>query len=307
MLQVEQLLFHYQSEPSFQLDIPRWECQIGESIAIVGRSGCGKTTFLKCLAGLLQPTSGNVYWKSDRVRGADERLVPGNDRIKLVRQDFGQDPHLKVVENLRKYILQHDDEERSGRIQRWLSELMIEDLHSRKTIQLSGGQVQRVALAQTLLAEPEVLLLDEPFSNLDPVNKQEFIPSLRRLFENENTTLISVLHDPLDALRMADRIVVFDGGRIIEEGSPNQLLHQPKYLETVRLFGTVNIMEIEEYIKYFSAEMPHSLVEGKVWFRPHEITLSDLRFDVKVERNIYMPQGEWVEIEIGQRSFILSK
>lgn len=276
-------------------------------MAIVGRSGSGKTTFLKCLAGLLQPNGGDILWANEKVKGAKERLVPGNETIKLVRQDFGQDPHLSVVENLRKYILSHEDEERAVRISKWLEELALEELGHRKALQLSGGQLQRVALAQSLLAEPEVLLMDEPFSNLDPIHKHEFIPALRNLFEQEKMTTISVLHDPIDALRFADELVVFKEGRIIESGKAESLFHNPKSLETVRLFGVVNIISPEENQQWLGGKLVKSEVEGKLWFRPHEVKLADVKVAYQKERSLPVADGRWIEIRIDQRLLMVSE
>lgn len=307
MLEVRDLKYAYSEESEFRLRVPKWSCPAGSRLAIVGRSGSGKTTFLKCLAGLLQPDKGEILWKDEKVKGAKERLVPGNDTIKLVRQDFGQDPHLSVVENLRKYILSHEDEERASRIKRWLEELSLEELGNRKALQLSGGQLQRVALAQTLLAEPEVLLMDEPFSNLDPIHKHEFIPSLRVLFEKENMTTISVLHDPVDALRFADEIVVFKCGEIIESGPAEELYHHPKTLETARLFGVVNVLTEEENQDWLNGMISKPKVEGKLWFRPNEVSLSDVKGSYKIERSLPVASGQWIEIRLDQRLLIVSE
>lgn len=307
MLEIDHLIFRHRESDGFELNIPHWSCKEGERIAVVGRSGSGKTTFMKCLAGLLQPQNGKIIWKNERVKGAEERLVPGNDRIKLVRQDFGQDPHLKVVENLRKYILSHDDDERASRIAGWLEQLSIGDLKSRKTLQLSGGQLQRVALAQTLLAQPEVLLMDEPFSNLDPIHKHEFIPALRSLFEDESVTTISVLHDPTDALRIADRVVVISNGRIIEDGPAEKVIRNPDTIETLRLFGTVNILTPEEEARWFHPVSDRKEVEGHIWFRPDERALKDIRADYRVVRRLPMPVGWWSEVLIGDRLLLISE
>lgn len=307
MLRVENLTYQYPQSGDFALNVSEWSCSENERVAIVGRSGSGKTTFLKCLAGLLQPSSGAIYWKDEKVKGASERLVPGNDKIKLVQQDFGQDPHIKVVENLRKYILSHDDDERADRISHWLRELNIESLGTRKTIHLSGGQLQRVALAQTLLAEPEVLLLDEPFSNIDPIHKQEFIPALRSLFNREDTTMITVMHDPVDALRLVDRMVVFGEGEIVEDGTPDELYHRPKTLESVRLFGTVNVLEPVEYSGIFGFEPDRPSVEGMCWFRPHEMRLSQVKAPFEIVHKLPMQGDTWVEIMVNGVLLVLSE
>lgn len=307
MLQVSNLTFTYQHDAPFVLEVPQWSCSPGARVAIVGRSGSGKTTFLKCLAGLLQPTSGSIVWAGERVKGADERLVPGNDVIKLVQQDFGQDPHLSVIENLRKYILEHEDEERATRIERWLEGLNIAELGTRKTLQLSGGQLQRVALAQSLLAEPEVLLLDEPFSNLDPIHKHEFIPALRGLFSEESTTTISVLHDPIDALRFADEIVVFQDGRIVETGSVSDVFYHPKSLETVKLFGMVNIFSKSEFSEFVSNEVVPKQVEDKFWLRPSELKIRHIQLDYHVVRELPMPSEKWIEILVNGRLLVVSE
>ncbi len=307
MLSVENLVFSYPSESAFTLDVPSWKSVEGARIAVVGRSGSGKTTFLKCLAGLLQPKTGEIVWKDERVPGAKERLVPGNDKIKLVQQDFGQDPHVKVVENLRKYILSHDDSSRAKRIDRWMRQLEIGELEDRKTLQLSGGQMQRVALAQALLAEPEVLLMDEPFSNLDPIHKNEFIPALRALFEKDQVTTISVLHDPVDALRIADHIVVFRDGKIIEEGDTRAIFFEPQNLETLKLFVIVNILEPEEYQSIFQKDFDKPLIEGMAWFRPAERKVEELQVSFETKNLLPTPDCNWREIVIDDKLYILSE
>ncbi len=306
MLEVRHLTYRYNNHSDFELDVPHWSVKPGSRVAVIGRSGSGKTTFLKALAGLIQPSSGEILWQDQRVKGAKERLVPGNDKIKLVLQDFGQDPHLPVVENLRRYILEHDDNERADRISRWLEQLGLEELGERKTLHLSGGQLQRVALAQSLLAEPEVLLLDEPFSNLDPIHKQRFIPALRQLFENEVTTTISVLHDPIDALRIADHIVVFGKGKILEEGLAADIYRNPKHLETVRLFGTVNVIDPEDAERWLTIKPNKSLIEGKYWFRPEEHRLTDLKTDYTHFRTFPTSSGNWSEVQVGNELLVIS-
>lgn len=307
MLEVRNLQYHYSDETEFALDVPSWSCSEGARVAIVGRSGSGKTTFLKCLAGLLQPGEGEILWRDERVKGAEERLVPGNDKIKLVRQDFGQDPHMKVVENLRKYILSHDDDARADRIKKWLNELEISNLEQRKAKHLSGGQLQRVALAQTLLAEPEVLLMDEPFSNLDPVHKHDFIPALRELFAKEKMTTISVMHDPVDALRIADQIVVFQDGQIIESGTSEEIFRNPKNLETARLFGLISVLSVEQNNAFFNHPLDKVVLDDKVWFRPNEVVLSNVKAKYTVQRKLPMPGANWIEIEIDGKLIVVSE
>lgn len=305
MLQIENLTFS-PSQSDFRLNVPQWSCSAAERIAIVGRSGSGKTTFLKLLAGLLQPETGSIEWRGKRVKGADERLVPGHDTIKLVQQDFGQDPHLKVIENLRKYILSHDDDERAERIGAWLDRLEISELGQRQARHLSGGQLQRVALAQTLLASPEVMLMDEPFSNLDPLLKNEFIPALRALFAEEEVTLITVMHDPMDALRMANRIVVFHDGEIIEDGNGEDLYLRPQKMETVRLFGMANSLSDAQAKAWF--ENPDRLhkTEGIYWFRPYEMTTENLIVPFEIERSFPKDGKRWSEVSIDGTPLIFS-
>ncbi|NVK27806.1 MAG: ABC transporter ATP-binding protein [Flavobacteriia bacterium] len=307
MLEVRNLQYSYSTDNEFSLNVPAWTCPEGARVAIVGRSGSGKTTFLKCLAGLLQPSRGEILWREERVKGAEERLVPGNDKIKLVQQDFGQDPHMKVVENLRKYILEHDDAERAQRIEKWLSELEISNLEQRRAKHLSGGQLQRVALAQTLLAEPEVLLMDEPFSNLDPVNKHEFIPALRNLFSKEKMTTIAVMHDPVDALRIADEIVVFQNGEIIESGSAEEIFRSPKNLETARLFGLISLLSEDQNASFFHKPLKKLPLDGKVWFRPNEVRIENIKANYVVQRTLPMPGFNWLEIEVEDKLIVVSE
>jgi multiple sugar transport system ATP-binding protein len=196
-----------------------------EFMVLLGASGCGKTTLLRIIAGLETATKGEVWIGDRRVDG----LPPRERGIAMVFQNYAVFPHLTVFENIAfglrmKKMAQSEVERRVNRT----AELMhIEQLLKRYSGQLSGGQRQRVAVARALAMEPEVILMDEPLSNLDALLRMEMRAELKGVLAASNTTTIYVTHDQVEAMSMADRISVMNGGRIVQAASPVEVYRNP--------------------------------------------------------------------------------
>ena len=194
------------------------EVVAGDAIVILGPSGCGKTTLLRLIAGLEVPDSGEIWLAGAQAAGAGRSMMPAHERgIGFVFQDLALWPHLTVQRNL-NFVLESVKMPRADRAARALEALKlvrIEQLSSRYPHQLSGGEQQRVALARALVGQPRVLLLDEPFSSLDPELRDALRSELARLQRTLQVTTVYVTHDQGDAAILADRVIEMRAGRIV--------------------------------------------------------------------------------------------
>jgi len=215
----------------------------GELVALLGPSGCGKTTTMRAIAGLLTPTSGKIS-----LDGADITRVSANKRaIGLVFQSYALFPHLSVYENvafgLRLKGMRGSDLD--TRVGAGLTSVGLANFSSRKPGELSGGQQQRVALARSMVMEPKVLLLDEPLSNLDARLRLEMRTELQRVQKETGVTMIFVTHDQVEALALADRIVVMLNGGIEQIGTPEDIYNRPVSAFVADFVGFENVFSID--------------------------------------------------------------
>ena len=225
----------------------------GEIVALLGPSGSGKTTALRIAAGLEVPEAGNVFVGTKQVAG-DGLFVPPESRdIGLLFQDLALFPHLSVSENV-GFGLKGNSAERRRRIADLLSLVGLDGLGQRYPHQLSGGQQQRVALARALAPEPRVLLLDEPFSNLDVVLRHQVRREMVALLKRIGTSVLFVTHDPEEALYVADQVAVMGGGVIQQVAAPEDLYFAPANRFVAAFFGDANV--IPATVKSGQAETP---------------------------------------------------
>jgi ABC-type sugar transport system ATPase subunit len=218
----------------------------GKVIAIVGESGSGKSTLLKLIYGLLSPDEGVVSFKGDQVLGPDEKLIPGHDSMKMVTQDFSLNTYAKVYDNVASMLPNTNlkyKEEKSWEIMKFLR---IDHLYNKRVSDLSGGEQQRVAIARAIITEPEVVLMDEPFSQVDTPLKTHLRADIKRLSQDLGITVILVSHDPVDGLSLADEMMVLNKGEVVEAGSPANLYNNPQHAYTSRLLADASILTREE-------------------------------------------------------------
>jgi len=212
-----------------------------ELLAVVGQSGCGKTTLLRIVAGLEVPDAGSVRI-GGRVVAGDEGWTPPERRgVGMVFQDFGLFPHLRVEQNVAYGLGRLPRAQRRPRVEELLELVDLAGLGRRYPHQLSGGQQQRVALARALAPEPRLLLLDEPFSNLDRPLKAALRESLVRVLRRTAVPTLLVVHDAEDVLVLADRVAVLQGGRIVREGTPGELCRNPGDAYVERFFQRLRL------------------------------------------------------------------
>ena len=200
----------------------------GELLTLLGPSGCGKTTTLRLLAGLIRPDSGTITVDGDLVAGDGQFVNPDQRDVGLVFQDYALFPHLSVGENVAYGIDDWDSDAQDARVDELLDLVGLADYRGASPDDLSGGQQQRVALARSLAPEPDVLLLDEPFSNLDVSLRKQMREEVRRILKEAGVTALSVTHDQEEALSISDRVAVMSEGQIEQVGRPEVVFQQPE-------------------------------------------------------------------------------
>jgi ABC-type sugar transport system ATPase subunit len=220
--------------------------QKGNFVSIVGESGSGKSTLLKIIYGLLAPDSGEVFFKGRHLEGPLEKLIPGHDSMKMLSQDFNLNIYARVYENIESMLSNEDLKGKKQKAIDMMKLLGIEHLANKKIVELSGGEQQRVALARAIITEPEVLLLDEPFSQLDALLKTQFRADLKHLCDHLGITIIMVSHDPVDGLTLANEIIILKDGKLIESGRPQDLYANPLHIYTAKLLGNAFVLPADE-------------------------------------------------------------
>ena len=220
-----------------------FSCEAGQLLALVGPSGAGKTSFLRMLAGLMRPQAGRVT-VGDAVWCDTERgifLSPSQRHVGMVFQQYALMPHLSALDNVALALLHLPRPQRLARAREWLERVRLStDQQLRRPAALSGGQQQRVAVARALAREPRLLLLDEPFSAVDQMNRQNLYPLLADLRKDIHIPMVLVTHDLAEARMLADTLVVMDGGQVLQQGSPAHLYRAPRNVRVADLVGVQN-------------------------------------------------------------------
>ena len=238
MLQVQNISFAYDSKTVIS-DVS-FNIEKGSNVAIIGESGCGKSTLLKLIYGLYDLNQGEIHWESKPVLGPKYNLVPGMDEMKFLAQDFDLMPYITVAENVGKFLSNVYPEQKKQRVQELLEMVEMVEFADTKAKYLSGGQQQRVALARVLALEPEVLLLDEPFSNIDSFRKGALRRNLFSYLKSKGITCIIATHDSIDALSFSDETIVMKGGNILAHDVSAKIYLKPESKYVGSLYGEVN-------------------------------------------------------------------
>jgi iron(III) transport system ATP-binding protein len=250
----------------------------GRIISLLGPSGCGKTTLLRMIAGFETPDAGTIELGDRVLSGPAGVIPPERRRIGMVFQDFTLFPHMSVADNVGFALTRKGQVEMTGGL---LELVGLAGLGDRMPHELSGGQQQRVALARALAAEPEVLLLDEPFSNLDPGLRVRVREELRGILDGLGTTTVFVTHDQEEALAVADRVAVMLDGRVLQEGAPSEVYSRPASREVAEFIGDANFLPGEVDDGAVSCELGSFTVPGarrgrvEVMVRPEDLALVD--------------------------------
>jgi len=218
----------------------------GDFLSVVGESGSGKSTLLRIMAGLEVQDSGQVFLGEMEIQSPKHKIVAGYPEIKLIYQDFHLFPNSTVAENIARPLLQFDKSYAKQRVESLIQMLGLQPFRDRYPRELSGGQKQKVAIAKALSVEPEVLLLDEPFSSLDTIQKQSLIAELKTTLKAMGTTVVFVTHDLDDALRLTDNLLILQKGKLVQNGNSKHLCEHPKSKYVARLFSSINSISKEE-------------------------------------------------------------
>ncbi len=287
MLKVQNISFSYQEKST--ITTISFQLEKGNNLAVIGESGCGKSTLLKLIYGLYDLDEGQIFWNNTEVLGPKYNLIPGMDFMKYLAQDFDLMPFITVAENVGKYLSNIYPEQKNERIAELLEIVEMTDYANIKAKNLSGGQMQRIALARVLALEPEVLLLDEPFSHIDNFRKNSLRRKLFGYLKEKQITTIFATHDSSDVLSFADAVLVLKEGNKIAQGNPKTIYHNPKEKYIASLFGDVNEIEIE----------------GKTEFiYPHQVMIV-YKSDIKVAVISSYFQGSYYLIEAKYKNEIL--
>jgi iron(III) transport system ATP-binding protein len=279
------------------VDDVSFEIRPGEMFFLLGPSGCGKTTVLRMLAGFLQPDGGDILFEKKRMNG-----VPPQERnTAMVFQNYAIWPHMTVYENVAYGPKARKLTEVDRRVMDSLRVVRLEELAQRKPAQLSGGQQQRVALARALAVEPDLILLDEPLSNLDARLRLELRGELLRIHRETKTTCLYVTHDQEEALSLADRIAVMNKGKIEQTGTPRQIYENPANEFTARFMGEINVLEANSPLVAALRGPPNR----KLGFRPESAQLVSGGVAAVVKSSTYL--GSKTELIVETESGITVK
>jgi multiple sugar transport system ATP-binding protein len=236
----------------------------GEFMTFLGPSGCGKTTLLRTIAGLQQADEGTLrIGNREAVNRATGHDMEASKRgISLVFQSYALWPHMTVYENVAfgLQVQKMPKNQIQARVRVALDNMRISELENRYPGQLSGGQQQRVAIARAIVTEPEILLLDEPLSNLDAKLRIEMRAELKRLHQELKTTIIYVTHDQHEAMTLSTQVAVFFGGKVVQVDKPRQLYHRPRTLEVAEFIGNAGL-----HLNYIEGTLAGS--EAQQWIR----------------------------------------
>lgn len=215
----------------------------GKVMALLGPSGSGKSTILRLIAGLEAPDSGQITIGDELVSSPGRMLAPEHRRVGMVFQDYSLFPHLTALANVMFGLNKLNRTERYEAALSWLDRVGLKHRAGSYPHELSGGEQQRIALARALAPKPRAVLLDEPFSGLDPVQRAELRDATLATLADTRTTTIFVTHDAEDALQVADRLAILKSGRVLQEASPREAYDYPASIEAAAALGPVNVFE----------------------------------------------------------------
>jgi len=287
MLKVEIDSFSY-SEKTILKNI-YFTLKPGEHLSVLGESGCGKSTLLHLVYGLLHLEKGVIFYNDKKLLGPTETLIPGESFMKLVAQEFNIMPFTTVAENLGSHLSGLDEQKDGIRIDELLEVVELESYKNILVKNLSGGQKQRVALAKALANEPEILLLDEPFSNIDVFRKNKLQRKIFGYLKEKNISCITATHDSDEALAFSDQILMLKNGTVELFGTPESIYKNVSTVYQAGFFGEANLLQKSQFSSEVTSE--------KIIVFPHQLKISEekTKLEVVVKKSYF--KGSYYLIE----------
>ncbi|TDE27983.1 ABC transporter ATP-binding protein [Flavobacterium ranwuense] len=286
MLEIKDISFTYIDTPV--IENVSFTIAKGQNTAIIGESGCGKSTLLKLIYGLYDLDNGEITYNEKPILGPKYNLVPGEDYIKYLAQDFDLMPYITVEENVGKFLSNMYPDEKKARVQELLDMVEMTAFAKVKAKFLSGGQQQRVALARVLALEPEIILLDEPFSQIDSFRKNSLRRNLFRYLKDKGVTCIIATHDSTDALSFSDETIVVQNGKVVAKGDSKTLYENPANKYIASLFGEVNELKLSQLIALEDDE------DAVLLLYPHQLKVVDNAIMKAVVKQCYFKGSHYL-------------
>ncbi|TZF94152.1 ABC transporter ATP-binding protein [Chryseobacterium panacisoli] len=295
LLEINNLFFsHNKENPLFQnLNLRFEENRI---IALAGESGCGKSTLLNLIYGLLDWEGGEIIFNGIKLLGPKGNLVPGEPEMKFVAQNFDLMPYATVAENVGKFISNINLKQKKETVTELLEVVGLQEFAHVLPKYLSGGQQQRVAIARALSVLPKLLILDEPFSNLDFPRKIELRERLFRYVKQHGVSLIISTHELQDIMPWLDQIIILQDGRLIQNDSPEETYRHPYNSYVAKLFGEVNI---------FSESEAENFQLPKFSYYPKEIKITETGFEAQVLESRFAGNYYWNKLRTKEKVLVV--
>jgi ABC-type sulfate/molybdate transport systems ATPase subunit len=286
MLSVQNISFSYTNKRI--ISNVSFSIEKGKCLAVIGESGCGKSTLLQLIYGLHDLDGGHIYWNETAVLGPKFNLIPGMEQMKYLAQDFDLMPYITVAENVGKYLSNSNFKMKKSRITELLALVEMEEFANTKAQFLSGGQMQRVAIARVLALEPELLLLDEPFSHIDTFRKNSLRRRVFSYLKEKEITCIVATHDSKDILSFSDETLVLRDGKVVSNGFTKSVYEERIDFYTASLFDDVNV--ISSVILGFEGD------ERAVYLFPYQLkVVSHSKLKVNVVQSYFKGNGFLIE------------
>ena len=295
LLEINNLFFSHTNENklfhNFNLKVEE-----GKIIALAGESGCGKSTLLNLIYGLLEWEKGEIIFNGKPILGPKKNLVPGEDFMKLVAQNYDLMPYSTVADNVGKFISNINLDEKKERVDELLEVVGLLDYRDTLPKYLSGGQQQRVSIARALSVMPKLLLLDEPFSNIDFSRKLELRERLFNYVKEKNISLIISTHEIQEVMPWLDQLIVLQEGRLIQNDNAESTYKEPYNQYVAQLFGEVNVFSDEEKLNFQLS---------KNFYYPNEVILSEMGEEAEVLESRFAGSYYWNKISLDGKNLIV--
>ena len=295
LLTIDKLHFSYTPEKKLfnNLHLKRDE---GKIIALAGESGCGKSTLLSLIYGLLDWQEGEIKLNGENLQGPKGNIVPGEENIKLVAQNYDLMLYATVAENVGKFISNINISDKHKEVEKLLEVVGMQEFANEFPKNLSGGQQQRIAIARALSVMPKLLLLDEPFSNIDFSRKIQLREKLFNYVKEKNISLIISTHEILEVMPWLDELIILQEGRLIQKDKPQEIYNDPYNNYVSQLFGEVNILSDEEKVDLN--------LKKNAWY-PHEISIANEGLEAEVLESRFFGSFFWNKVKVQNINLII--